>query len=169
MHPVPKPKARVSQPQKGLQRRVRIKCRNAKRKGSSFPKQRDPVYRRWIWTENPCMLAERLLRGPVSLLHDAPYEHMNHNAARVYRGWWHNCWGGNTPAHVGKHQAKGAPDFGVLVPLCRVAHQFYDEHRKEWAKATGFTEKKMASAASGYALKYVELGGVPVLSGKETT
>ncbi len=138
-----------------------MKAVNRKRGGSSFPEQRDRKYRRWIWTENPCMLAERIMRGAVSS-YDAPYESLNHNAARVYRGFWHNCWGGNTPAHVGKHQATGAPDFGVLVPLCKVAHGFYDEHRKEWAKATGFTEAKMALRASGYALKYVEQGGAVV-------
>lgn len=71
----------------------------------------------------------------------------------------HYCWGANTPAHVGKHQAKGAPDFGALVPLCKEAHRRYDERRWEWKRATGFTEKQMASEASGYALFYVERGG----------
>ncbi len=66
-----------------------------------------------------------------------------------------------TPAHVGEHQAQGAPDFGALVPLCKAGHEFYDEHRTEWSRVTGYSEKKMALAASGYALKYVEEGGKP--------
>jgi hypothetical protein len=83
----------------------------------------------------------------------------------AWRGFAHRCWGGMTPAHVGKHQATGAADFGCIVPLCAAAHLFYDLHRKAWAKITGWTEKKMASAASGYALRYVERGGVWCTSG----
>jgi len=77
----------------------------------------------------------------------------------AWRGFKHVCWGANTPAHVGKHQATGAPDFGRCVPLCQAAHQFYDEHRHAWSRFTGYTEVRMESAAAGYALKYVERGG----------
>lgn len=134
-----------------------MKQRNAKRKGSSFPKRRDPVYRRWVWTENPCMLLDATIRVPFS----------THDLALPAWGYVHRCWGANTPAHVGDHQAQGAPDFGVLVPLCQAAHDYYDHHRDEWERVTRYSEKKMALAASGYALKYVEQGGVPLRAGTD--
>jgi hypothetical protein len=117
-----------------------------------FWKRKDKKYRRWVWTENDCMLRGSLLRGRVSL----------HDVVTPMGGFLHVCWGVITPAHVGQHQARGAPDFGVLVPLCQAAHQFYDEHRAEWAKVTGCSERKMASEAGGYGLKYVEHGGSPL-------
>lgn len=122
-----------------------MKQRNATRGGSSFPKQRDDAYRRWIRTENAC-----LLRGAVTLrrlsIHDIDH----------YDGVQHMCWGAITPAHVGKHQATGAADFGRCVPLCQAAHQFYDEHRHAWARYTWYTAVRMESAACDYARKYVE-------------
>jgi len=75
------------------------------------------------------------------------------------RVWQHICWGEPTPAHVGEHQARGAPDFGVLVPLCKAAHRFYDELRSQWQGVTGYSESQMASAAAEYAADYVEQGG----------
>ena len=156
---VPKPVKSKKVRRVSLPRTARMKSVNRKRGGSSFPKQRDRVYRHWIWTENPCMLAGKPTLEPMST-HDKP-----HKSWWVQGAWMdtylHVCWGAMTPAHVGEHQAQGAPDFGVLVPLCKAAHQFYDEHREQWAKATGFTEAKMALRASGYALKYVERRGIP--------
>lgn len=76
------------------------------------------------------------------------------------RGFRHVCWGPIDPAHVGDHQATGAPDVGVCVPLCRAAHAFYDEHREEWPQVTALSEKRMANEAGGYALAFVERGGV---------
>ncbi len=148
IHPVPKPRRRASRAPKGLTR-SRMKPYNAKRKGSAFPKQRDAKYRRWIRTENECLVRGCSIRVQFSD-HDRPFP--------VY-GYEHRCWGSMTPAHVGKHQAKGAPDFGAIVPLCKAAHQFYDERREDWERVTRYSEKDMASAASGYALKYVERGG----------
>jgi hypothetical protein len=130
-----------------------MKSVNRKRKGSAFPKQRDAAYRRWIRTENRC-----LLRGRQTLRRVTAYD-MLEKWTTDPLAWFHCCWGPIDPAHVGETQAQGAPDFGVLVPLCRAAHGFYDEHRSDWALVTGYTEPMMASAASGYALKYTERGG----------
>jgi hypothetical protein len=157
IHPVPKPKAKRRAKARGLSRKTRIRPRNPKRKGSAFPEMRDAKFRRWVWTENLCLLAGHHLPGRVSH-HDRKWVLSTFGHGMIYM---HVCWGGVTPAHVGKHQATGAPDFGVLVPLCKAAHQSYDEHRDVWPRATGYTEKKMALAASGYALQYVESGGVP--------
>ena len=80
----------------------------------------------------------------------------------AWRGFTHRCWGANTPAHVGKHQATGARDFGVLVPLCQAAHQFYDEHRRSWFGVTGWTADAMEGVAEDYAREYEALGGAGV-------
>jgi len=100
IYPVPKPPAhkKVRGGKRGAptgRPRTRMKNRNAKRKGSAFPKQRNPEYRRWIWTENPCMLRGATIRLPFST-HDVPLPAW---------GYIHACWGDMTPAHVGKHQA----------------------------------------------------------------
>jgi len=162
LRPVPKPKPRkkvrggkrgapTGRPRTRLKTRTRMKPVNRKRGGSAFPKQRDREYRRWVWTENPCMLRGRVIA----------YSICSHDVSQglAWRGFKHMCWGANTPAHVGKHQAKGAPDFGVLVPLCQAAHQFYDEHRYSWYGVTGWTADAMAGAAEDYGREYLERGG----------
>lgn len=152
LKPCPKPpKRRGKSPQRKPMKRTRMKACNRKRGGSSFPKRRDWKFRRWVWTENDCMLAGRFVRRRISL-HDVPHPE---------GGFIHFCWGEITPAHVGDTQARGAPDFGVLVPLCKAAHRSYDQRRWEWRSTTGYSEKKMASEASGYGLRYVERGGIP--------
>lgn len=144
---VPKPKKRVKRSRTPL-RKTRMRTRNAKRKGSAFPKVRDADFTRWLTTTNPCLLAQRMTRKAITRLDWIPWG-----------GWYvHVCWGPIDPAHVGKHRSKGAPDVGATVPLCRAAHSFYDEHRNQWPHVTQFNEKLMARAASGYALKYIELG-----------
>ena len=142
--PCPKPRKKVAPTG-----RPRMKQINRKRGGSAFPKQRDAKYRRWVWTENPCLLRGATIRLPFST-HDVPLPAW---------GYIHACWGDMTPAHVGKHQAQGAPDFGVIVPLCEAAHRFYDTRRWDWERVTRYSEKGMALAASGYAQGYVERGG----------
>jgi len=142
-------------------KRTRMKQRNAKRQGSALPKVRDAKYRYWIRTENastlrgvegfPCVTRRRI----------TPFDKKWWDGKGGVPRWRHTCFGPVDPAHIGKHQAQGAPDLGVIVPLCRAAHHFYDEHRSEWFRVTGYSDAKMASAASGYALKYVESGGTP--------
>ena len=164
IYPVPKPKPKVrgkrgaptGRPRTRL-KRTRMKQVNRKRGGSAFPKQRDAKYRKWIRTENLCMIAGRIVLERLGL-HDKSVRVDNWTYAQTI-AWRHVCWGDITPAHVGEHQARGAPDFGVIVPLCEAAHDFYDHHRSKWQGVTGWTEPSMASAASGYALKYVERGG----------
>lgn len=141
----PAPKPAKSEPKA----RRRLRPRNARRKGSSFPAQRDDAYRAWIRTENACLLRGSVTQKRLSL-HDLDW----------YDGVRHICWGAITPAHIGKHQATGAPDFGRCVPLCKAAHQFYDEHRHAWARYTWYTAVRMENAAADYALKYVQQGGV---------
>lgn len=157
LRPVPKPSGGKRAP-KGL-KRTRMKARNTKRKGSAFPKGRDKAYRDWVRLENPCLLRGAVI-GAAFSLHDV-------SQGLAWRGWKHVCWGANTPAHVGKHQATGAPDFGRLVPLCQAAHQVYDERRYAWSRYTGYTEVRMENAAADYALAYVKAGGVPLRAGTD--
>ena len=148
---VPKPgvqeKDRPSR--KGLKNRKPIKSRNAKRKGSAFPKQRDAAHCSWVVSHTECVGAGRLFTRRV-----CGYDFHTPDGYLV-----HVCWGGNDPAHVGKHRAQGVPDLGRVVNMCRALHNFYDEHRSEFAKVTGLTEAKLANIASGNALKYLESGG----------
>lgn len=145
LFPAPKPEPRPPKARKPMN------ARNAKRDGSMYPKRRDRRYRRWVWQENPCLLEGKVTRGRLTD-HDVPSS--VHPAC-----FQHRCWGVITPAHVGEHAAQGAPDVGVLVPLCQAAHDFYDHRRTEWAKVTGLDERKMAHLAEGYTVKYVERGG----------
>lgn len=152
---VPKPPKSVKGERSRLRTRKRMK--SCGKKKSAFPKQRDKQYTTWLTLDNRCLLAGHFLRRPITL---------KDTTAPGYAGrFWHVCWGPLDPAHVDEHRAQGAPDFAVTVPLCRAAHSFYDEHRDQWRLVTGYSKAKMASAASGYALKYVELGGTPA---KET-
>lgn len=151
IYPVPKPR-KVSKPKSEPKARRRLRPKNARRKGSSFPKVRDKKYRDWVRLENLCMLRGAVI-GAAFSSHDV-------SQGLAWRGFKHVCWGANTPAHVGKHQATGAADFGRLVPLCQAAHQAYDEHRHAWSRYTGYTEVRMENAAADYALKYVQQGGV---------
>lgn len=125
---------------------------------------RDIEYTTWLTTENNCMLRMRAIGGRFSL-NDVMVT-ASDSSGKTWGEWMHLCWSSPDrppidPAHVGKHRSKGAPDFGHTVPLCHAAHAFYDAHRSEWKRVTGWTEAYMASAASGYALKYVESGGAP--------
>jgi hypothetical protein len=153
IHPVPKPPRRVK-PKNGLKR---TPMKKGKPGASRFPKMRNPAYRAFIRAHD-CTIMAWLVGARMS----------THDVRTAYSGWlgrgkptpWqHRCWGPIDPAHVGQHQANGAPDVGACVPLCRAAHSFYDEHRGAWAKATGLTEPKMANLAAGLALKYHEQGG----------
>src|SRR5205085_7011060 len=118
--------------------------------GAQFPTRRNRAYRAAVRAE-PCLLMARLTGRQL-----CPYD----RPAPGFPGWWiHVCWGPIDPAHVGDHQATGAPDLGALVPLCRGAHRFYDEQRSVWHDVTGISEAEMASVASGLALKWAETGG----------
>src|SRR5437588_5178151 len=118
--------------------------------GALFLARRNRPYRAFVRGE-PCLLMTRLTAVQL-----CPYD----RPAPGFAGWWiHVCWGPVDPAHVGDHQARGAPDVGVLAPLCRGAHRFYDEHRGAWPEVTGISEAEMASVASGLALKWTETGG----------
>lgn len=99
--------------------------------GSLFPQQRDDAYRRAV-RGCPCLLRGRMLTRPFSS-HDRD----------LGRGFWHYCWGPVDPAHIGPHQAVGAPDRGHVLPLCRAAHQFYDEHRMSFYRATGYSDHQL--------------------------
>lgn len=116
--------------------------------GSAFPKRRNPEYRRFIRAQQ-CILEGRYTKIRLTV-----YDKWTR------RGFWHVCWGPIDPAHVGQHQARGAYDVGVCAPMCRAVHQFYDEHRDEWEYVTELSEKRLENEAGGFALKYVERGGV---------
>jgi len=136
-----------------LKNRTPMKQRNAKRKGSAFPKVRDSAHCVWVVDYTDCVGAGRLFTRPVSL-----------NDIGQYGGdCVHICWGAHDPAHVGKHRSKGAPDLGHVVNMCRALHDFYDQHRNAFAKVTGITERELELIAAGNALKYVESRGVPHL------
>jgi len=110
-----------------------MKSVNRKRKGSAFPKQRDAAYRRWVRTTIPCVaLSTWTLSAPISP-NDAPVW------TEEGGGLYHRCWGPPEAAHIGKHQATGAPDRGAVVTMCRAAHRYYDEHRAKFYRVTKFT------------------------------
>lgn len=44
--------------------------------------------------------------------------------------------------------------------MCRATHQFYDEHRDEWEQVTELSERRLENEAGGFALKFVERGGL---------
>lgn len=128
-----------------------MKCRNSKRQGSSFPKQRDKKFTVWLVTENDCDLRGAILTEPLTTAD-----------VRVGRYWKHRCFGDLTPAHIGKHRAKGAPDFGVTIPLDQGTHSVLDNQPEKFYRATKLTEAKLAHRAQGYSVKYVERGGIPI-------
>src|SRR5437868_6973137 len=134
-------------PGKRLARGKRLRAHGG---GAQFPKRRNREYRAFVRAE-PCLLMARLTATQL-----CPYD----RPAPLFRGWWiHVCWGPIDPAHVGEHHARGAPDVGVLVPLCRGAHRFYDEHRSACYDVTGISQDAMAGVASGLALTWAERGG----------
>jgi len=141
--PVPKPEKKVK-PKKGLKR---TPMKKGKPGASRFPKMRNPAYRAFIRAHD-CAIMGRIVGARMSM-----------RDLRCSGLFQHRCWGPTDPAHVGQHRANGAPDVGAIVPLCRAAHSFYDEHRAAWGKATGLSESKMANLAAGLALKYHEQGG----------
>lgn len=125
--------------------------RSATSGGALFPKVKDAAFRRWLRTTHDCLIADAVMGRAVS---------PNDRALGLaVFGFVHSCWGAMTPAHVGKHQAQGAPDVGACVPLCQAAHRYYDEHRQSWAKVTGYTEERMQAAADEYADAWHELVG----------
>jgi hypothetical protein len=109
-----------------------------KARGSLFPEQRDEAYRRAV-RGCPCILVGRVVAGQFSP-NDRP-------VGLGWQGWVHGCWGPVDPAHIGPHQAVGAPDRQHILPLCRAAHQFYDEHRMSFYRATGFSHHQLALLA----------------------
>jgi hypothetical protein len=157
--PAPKPKSRKKSKARGLSRKTRIRPRNPKRKGSAFPKQRNAAFRRWL-----CSLGCEFLGATIGVS-------VSPNDAALglaWRGFQHRCWGSVDPAHVGKHQATGAPDVGACLPLCRAMHQFYDEHRLSFYRITGRSPEWLAMEAARWGqhweTHYAEelgFGGVP--------
>jgi hypothetical protein len=111
---------------------TRLKARKG---GSLFPEQRDDTYRRAV-RGCPCLLVGHLLAARISP-NDQP----------AWRAWVHVCWGPIDPAHIGPHQAVGVPDRQHILPLCRAAHQFYDEHRISFYRATGYSHHQLALLA----------------------
>lgn len=142
MNPVPKPRKKTRRRPKPLKRTpiVQRSKRSKKSGGALFWKVKDKPYRDWIRNEHGCLLTGKVTTEPVTP-NDTP-------------GLPHRCWGAITPAHVGKHQATGAPDRGVIVPLCKAAHTFYDEHRAKWMHVSGWTEPMMLCAAENYETQY---------------
>lgn len=113
----------------------------ARKHGSLFPKRRDAAYRRAVRACS-CVLRGRVIAGQLSP-HDRP-------AGLGWQGFLHGCWGPVDPAHIGPHQATGAPDRGHILPLCRAAHQFYDEHRISFYRATGFSDHQLRLLARDF-------------------
>jgi len=148
---VPKPKRRrksVKRTRTPL-RKTRMRTRNAKRKGSAFPEMRDTAHCAWVVTETRCVGSGRRFKRAIS----------PHDKDLLFGEWRHGCWGPNDPAHVGKHRAQGAADLGHVVKMCRALHDFYDQHRSQFTKATGITERELESIAAGNGLRYQERGG----------
>lgn len=151
----PKPRAKRKRARKPMQH-GRLKAqgkRTQKSGGALFWKVKQPTFRKWLREENKCLLAAQFTTQRVTL-----------NDLDVAEGRWrflHQCWGVITPAHIGKHQANGAPDLGHCIPLCEAAHTYYDEHRGAWAAVTGYTEAKMQRKAEHYGTAYMAHQGTP--------
>jgi hypothetical protein len=139
--PWPKPKVRVKVP-KVLQRGKPLTTQG----GALFPKVRNREYRAYIRGMD-CLLTNRSTQDEMTC-----YD------VTTARGFVHVCWGPIDPAHVGDHQAQGAPDVGCVIPLCRAAHRYYDEHRQSFYRVTGISERQLVSIAAGLALKWAERG-----------
>lgn len=142
--PVPKPQ-RVPKEPKGFRPNG---PRTKKSGGALFPGVKNRRYRAFI-RSLACELEGKLIRRAFSL-HDQPTGQPGL--------WVHHCWGEITPAHVGDHQAQGAPDVACCVPLCEVAHKEYDEHRGRFHQVTGISAKRLRYRAEGYAVRYHERG-----------
>jgi hypothetical protein len=146
LHPCPKPVFKKRAP-KGWQRGGRLRQSS---NGSAFPKRRNREYRAFV-RGHACLLRGRPLARAVS-----PNDYY---AGLAWRGVTHVCWGPIEAAHVGKHQATGAPDVGACIPLCRAAHRYYDEHRLSFHRITGRSPRDLEGIAAGLALKFAERGG----------
>jgi len=133
-------------------RRTRVKRYNANRGGSMFPHVRDAGYRKWVWTENDCLLAGTRTRVRITI---------SDKAAKVdlFTFYEHRCWGPIDPAHVNENAAQGTPDVGELIPLCRAAHNYFDNRREEFFAATDTNQAQLIYHAAGLPQKYVEQGG----------
>jgi len=127
--------------------RPRLKNRNAKRKGSAFPKVRDPEFCRWVVTL-PCVGRGLLFIHRVSM-HDTDF----------YGLWRHRCWGENTPAHIGKHRAQGVGDRGRVVSMCQALHDHYDTQRGKCLES--LSAHTLTAIARDLQQRWVERGGAP--------
>ena len=129
----PKRRAKRARGTKPMKRGATLKARKVPR---AFRQRRDPAYTKWVRAQ-PCLVAGRDTTRQLSLRDRENVIHSTRDG-EVYSTltgsayWHHVCWGPIDPAHVGKHRAQGAPDAGAVVPLCRAAHQAYDEHRDRW-------------------------------------
>ena len=101
LHPVPKPRPKRKVKVRGLRQHTRIQPRNAKRKGSMFPKRRDPAYQEYL-RGSACYLRQAGLRSS------------------------HSCWGDVQLCHITSRGA-GGYDQANIVPMCAGAHD--EQHR----------------------------------------
>jgi hypothetical protein len=148
LHPCPKPVFK-KRPPTGLRRGAPLR---AVSQGSAFPKRRHREYCAFV-RAHTCLVRGRPLARPISPNDYCP--------GLAWRGVTHVCWGPIEAAHVGEHQATGAPDLGACIPLCRAAHRYYDEHRVSFYRITGRSPADLEHAAAGLALRFVERGGTP--------
>lgn len=105
MTPAPKPVKLEPKARRRLRPRTRIKTRNAKRKGSAFPKRRDYDYMKWVAEESPCLLKYRWRT-------DADEAHL--------------CLGPVQVCHI-KTRGAGGDDRRNVVSMCAGAHD--EQHR----------------------------------------
>jgi hypothetical protein len=125
----------LTRSRKPLRRKVGLKARRVPK---AFQHRRDYAYRQKV-AAMPCFLRGRTIAISISP-NDRPL-------GLAWRGFEHRCWGRVDPAHIGKHRATGADDWGAILPFCRAAHQYYDEHRLSFYRVTGYTPIFLAWAA----------------------
>jgi len=131
---------------KPLKRSTRMKSRNAKRKGSAFPKRRVPEHCDWI-RERPCLLSRWALWSP--LVEDWP-------SGGGYDMTSHGCVGAVQVCHI-KTRGAGGDDRKNVVPLCGMAHD--EQHRigiPTFEKRWGVNLKAEAERLDR---EYMKLGG----------
>jgi hypothetical protein len=143
LRPAPKPKARAKKVCRPM-KKSRMKSYNAKRKGSAFPKRRNPEYCAWI-REQPCILSGRK-RAEI------PGELIGHAWHPTFCGF---IGGPVQVCHV-KTRGAGGNDLGNVLPMCAGAHD--EQHcigipafQKRWGI-------NLAKIAAGLGLLYSEGG-----------
>lgn len=117
IYPAPKPSGGKRAPKE--LKRTRMKARNAKRKGSSFPKRRNYKFQAWVRENAPCILVRarrwcgvepldprHVCNSPVRCCHVVNQARGGYDLGNIY--------GGCDAAHEAQHHAGSIAAFNEL-------------------------------------------------------